>query len=66
VVLVDGLGEWIGEDVLRHTLTKACDFEIGCPLGDDRWRLTNPAVALTLPDGGLRGEGRFLLCRTNR
>ena len=28
VVLVDALGEWISEDVVVHTLTKACGFEI--------------------------------------
>ena len=64
VVLVDALGEWISEDVVVHTLTKACGFEIGCLLGDECWRLTNPAVRLTIPEGSGRGKGGFLICRT--
>jgi hypothetical protein len=66
VVLVDGLGEWISEDVLAHTLTKACGFKIGGELGDDCWCLTNPPVAVTRPEGRLRGRGTFLLCQTLR
>jgi hypothetical protein len=67
VVLVDDLGEWMSENVVVHTLTKACGFKLGSLIGnpdDSRWRLTNPAVTLTLPEGDARGERGFVLCRT--
>ena len=70
VVLVDDLGEWMSKDVVVHTLTKACGFEIHSRIGKDddpdRWRLINPAVTLALRGGAARGEGGFLLCRTSR